>query len=217
MAMAEASNEGALIEDHPRLALLREFLDTFYTLADARMAHIDGHAIAHVWAPYCKEHGIPVQTSNRLYGDLRYFGFIVRLGTGHRQTIYGIKEKPHVRAELARLEAGWPEVAANAAEEKVESQAVVRAREAIRDTIVIETELATEALMTVVDIMRNCPDAGRRLQAAGMIMERTIQKVPVRAIEEEVVEEAVIEVEVIDRMSLDEVEAVLKGRMRPSD
>lgn len=206
MALADTP----LTENNPRLQSLTEFLDGHYVRSDYDGHKVDGDAIFRNHAVWAHERELEIPTRQAFYNDLRALGFVVRPHTSNRTTVFGIVEKPTARHAVATLEAQWPEVAMTVQERKAETKLAKQARQAVEDALVIRREFTEEALAEVLSIMRESIDEGRRLQAAAMILDRTIPKLRARVEDDETEEEEqeVIEVPEVIRTSVAEAEAL---------
>lgn len=206
VAVAE-SHEGGLTGEHPRLALLREFLQTHYQMAPDEK--VDGQGMSRSWTVWAESRGLEPRPATRFYDDLRYFGFMVRRGAGNRTMVFGIA--PSARDDLHQLEEAWTDLPTTMSERDAEKGVMVKAGNAIREAIELKRDVIEEVIADVLKIARDSLDDRVRLQAYEMILKRSWATLATRTIEPEP-EEEVIEVEVIDRPSLDEVEAAIKKR-----
>ena len=206
MALASES----YTDDHPRLQSLRGFIDAHYQRSEYEAHKVDGASMFRNHAVWAHERDLEIPTRQAFYNDLRALGFLVRPHTANRTTVFGIVEKPTARHAVATLEASWPEVAMTVQERKAETKVARQARQAVEDALVIKREFTEEALGVAVSIMRESLDEGRRLQAAAMILDRTIPKLRARVEEDDEPDEdeEVVEVPEVIRATVAEAEAL---------
>jgi hypothetical protein len=171
---------GPLVEDHPRLALLRQFLLEHYRVSPLPTARLDGAATYNAFANWLAQQdppAIPPPSRQRFYDDVRSLGIPVAAGTGNRTQLRGIEERPHQAPALARLQSVPPPPP------RREDTVFDRSAQALADTIVLHRDIVTEAVATTLAIMRESADEGRRLQAAAALMDRGIPRLKAREVD----------------------------------
>lgn len=208
MTMAEPY-EGAVTAEHPRLTLLREFLELHFRMAPNEK--MDGQIISKAWTVWASTRGAEPRPMQKFYADLRYFGFMVKRGASNKTFVYGIAPKIHLRGDLETMSEAWDDQPTNQAERDMTKGIVTMANAAVREAIEIKREVVETILANVLRIAEESLDDRVKLQAYEMLLCRSFPKLATRTIEPEP-EEEVIEVEVVDRPSLDEVEAAIKKR-----
>lgn len=208
MTLAEPY-EGAVTGETPRLALLREFIGTYYQLAPK--GKVEGLSLHRAWTVWAEPRGIQARAAAHFYPDLRYFGFMIKRSGGNRSFIYGLAPLAHMETDLVALENAWREPVTH--EDRDLGNGVVSlAGAAIREAIEIKREVVEAILADVLLIARDAVDPRVKLQAYEMILKRSFPTLAVQPVERPV-DDAIDVAEPVDHESLAEVEAVLTKRI----